>query len=151
MLGRLYTQLGFSEFEICNQAIDWLSHVDRIHGILFYSFSPKWFKFKSSNWDLYKIDHTSSSWTMKVTLCPCSDVNVPSEVTIRSPRGALPGHCCGLAVYCSRTPSVQLLDTTFLYLLKKGNRAAKGRATKVCIYLFHGSFASPRSSLSHAH
>lgn len=59
---------------------------------------------------------TSSNWTMRVTLWPCSAVSFPSAVTIRSPRGAFPGHFCGLAVYCSLTPSVQLLETTFRYL-----------------------------------
>lgn len=72
-----------------------------------------------------KTEPTSSSCTRKVTLCPCSAVSRPSAVRMRRPWGGLPGHCWGLAVYLSRTPSVQLLETTFRYLQGDGEIRAR--------------------------
>ncbi len=60
--------------------------------------------------------YTSSRKTRKVTLLARVAVSFPSLVTKWRPRGARLGHSCLRAVYCSITPPVQLLDTTFLYL-----------------------------------
>lgn len=64
---------------------------------------------------------TSSMRMMKVALCPCSATRRPSVVTTWRPRGAFPGHSWALAVYLSRSPSVQLLDTILLYLKRIDN------------------------------
>ena len=59
---------------------------------------------------------------MKVALCPCSVTNFPSVVRMCSPRGAFPGHFSILAMYFSRKPSVQLLDTILRYLGNSNKR-----------------------------
>lgn len=68
---------------------------------------------------------TSSMRMMKVALCPCSRTSFPSEVRMCNPRGAFPGHFSILAMYFSRKPSVQLLDTILRYL-GNGNRRTSG-------------------------
>lgn len=65
---------------------------------------------------------TSSIRMMKVALCPCSVTNFPSLVRMCSPRGAFPGHFSILALYFSRKPSVQLLDTILRYLGSRNER-----------------------------
>lgn len=70
-------------------------------------------------WDHY---HTSSMRMMKVALWPCSMTSFPSEVRMCNPRGAFPGHFSILAMYFSRKPSVQLLDTILRYLGNSNKR-----------------------------
>lgn len=76
---------------------------------------------------------------MKVALCPCSVTNFPSLVTMCSPRGAFPGHFSILALYFSRKPSVQLLDTILRYLGSRNERKlgqAMAQGGKVSFLLF---------------
>lgn len=87
-------------------------------------------------WDHY---HTSSIRMMKVALWPCSMTSFPSEVRMCNPRGAFPGHFSILAMYLSRRPSVQLLDTILRYLGNSDKRTLgsdRGRKSSFVLFLF---------------